>query len=66
MNRKPSLEKKAVEKERTDPEKSTAEEAAKAKEEEIRATLLTKGEQGQSTLASLPAREGKKNRKPSN
>jgi hypothetical protein len=41
----------------------SAEEAAKAKAEELRAALQSNSEQGQSTLGSLPARERHKSRK---
>jgi hypothetical protein len=47
----------------TDAVTQSAEEAAKAKAEELRAALLSKGEQGQSSLGSLPARDGHKSRK---
>lgn len=66
MKRKRSLEKQEAEKGPNDPAMQSAEEAAKAKEEEIRAALLSKSEQGQSTLASIPAYEDKKSRKRSN
>jgi hypothetical protein len=46
-----------------EPADAAADEAAKAKAEELRAALLSKSEQGQSSLGSLPARQGHKSRK---
>jgi hypothetical protein len=47
----------------TDSVTQSAEEAAKAKAEELRAALQSKSEQGQSTLGSLPVRKEQKSRK---
>ncbi|MBV8101931.1 MAG: hypothetical protein JOZ31_22525 [Verrucomicrobia bacterium] len=59
MKKKQSIEKQ----ESHDAASQYAQEAAKAKAEELRAALQSKSEQGQSTLASLPACEDKKSRK---
>ena len=62
--------KRAIEKRQDLPDDPTeaatqnAEEAAKAKAEELRAALQSKAEQGQSSLGSLPAHDVKKRRKP--
>jgi len=63
MKKKQSIVKRQ---ESTDSVARSAEEAAKAKAEELRAALQSKSEQGQSTLASLPPPEERKSRKRSN
>jgi hypothetical protein len=65
MKKKHSIEKEESPDETKNAGSQGAEEAAKAKAEELRAALQSKSEQGQSTLASLPACEDKKGRKQS-
>jgi hypothetical protein len=63
MKKKRSIERQESPDEPNDAASQGAEEAAKAKAEELRAALQSKSEQGQSTLASLPPCEEKKGRK---
>ncbi|MBV8816584.1 MAG: hypothetical protein JO271_19020 [Verrucomicrobia bacterium] len=64
MKKKQSIERRQESPdEPNDAASETAEEAARAKAEELRAALQSKSEQGQSTLGSLPVRKEGKSRK---